>query len=365
MKQLTIIIVFALLFGILSAVDFDFSGQFRTRAAFRNSMTEDDGGSIDNRFQIGLDSEIEEGLNFHAFFEIGDITWGGSGGGLNTNGVNVKTSELYVDYLIKAIGTRVRAGQQYWADHRSLILDDYFSGVILCKEDFAGMKAELGMMKVAENAVFIKDDYNVFMASLQGESPVPFGVLAMGGYLADSNNGNVTIMPYVTMQAGLATLDVTPFFDYQMYPGDNDEIGMGAAVKADADLGTMQLGADVLLAAENGLTSLSPWYQNGLYIYGIGANHDGLNLYWGTPYSYNTDAFVSAVGKIRLPVKENLTAFGAAGMLTDMGWEVNGGLEMNLAQDKMKVSAYGAFGTSTVGAKPTNYAIGTSLVLNF
>ncbi len=365
MKQLTIIIVFALLLGILSAVDFDFSGQFRTRAAFRNNDTEDDGGSIDNRLQLGMDSELEEGLKLHALLEIGNITWGGSGGGLSTSAVNIETSELYVDYLINAIDAKIKVGQQYWADHRSLILDDYFSGVILSKEDFAGMKAELGMMKIQENATFMKDDYNVFMASLQGESPFPFGMLAMGGYLADSNYGNFTLMPYVTMTAGPATLDITPFLDYQVNDIADDEMGMGAAIKADAELNAMQLGADILFASENGLTTLSPWYQNGLYIYGIGANHDGLNLYWGTPYSYNIDAFVSAVGKIRVPVKENMTAFGAAGMLTDMGWEVNGGVEMNLIEDMMKVSAFGAFGTSTEGTKPANYAVGTSLVVNF
>jgi len=236
---------------------------------------------------------------------------------------------------------------------------------MLTKEDFAGMKAELGFVKVAENIHFAVDDQNGFIASLHGESPVPFGVTAIGGYLADSNNGNVTLMPYVTLTAGIATLDITPFFDYQMYPGDNDEIGMGAAFKADAELSGFQVGADVLVAAKNGLSTLSPWYQNGLYLYGIGGNHDGLNLYWDTPYSGNTDTFYSAVGKLRVPVKENLSAFGAGGVLGDMGWEINGGLEYQVIEDVMNLSAFGAYGVGTTGTKPANYAIGTALVVNF
>jgi hypothetical protein len=270
-----------------------------------------------------------------------------------------------VDYLINALDARIKVGQQYWADHRSLVMDDYFSGIVLSKEDFAGMKAELGMMKPEENAVFMKDDYNVFLASLQGESPIPFGILAIGGYYADRNEGNVALLPYLSLTAGPASLDLNPWFDYQMFPGDNDEMGMGAAVKADADLGVMQVGADVLYAAENGLSILSPWYQNGLYIYGIGANHDGVNLYWGAPYSRNIDAFYSAVGKLRVPLKENICAYGAGGMLSDMGWEVNGGIEFKLFEEMMKLTAFGAYATSTEGTKPANYAIGSSLVVNF
>lgn len=365
MKKTLVIVLLGMLVSMLCAVDFDFSGSFRTRAALRNNSAEKDGGEIDSRFQLALDSELADGLMLHAMFEVGDLTWGGPGGGLSTGGVNVETNELYIDYYLPFLDANVRAGQQWWADHRSLILDDYFSGIIVSKENFAGLKAEFGFMKLEENVTFMQDDRNALMVNLQGESPIPFGILALGSYYADQNLGNVTLMPYATLQAGPATLDITPFIDYQMYPGDNDEMGFGAAVKADMDMGSMQLGADVLFATEHGLSVLSPWYQNGLYIYGIGANHDGVNLYWGAPYSGNTDSFVSAVGKLRAPVKENLTAFAAAGVLTDMGWEINGGVEYNVYEDLMKVSVFGAFANGTEGAKPSNYAIGTSLSINF
>jgi hypothetical protein len=365
MKKVLVIVLLGMLLSMLSAVDFDISGTLRTRAALRNNPAEKDGGEIDSRFQLGLDSELAEGLKLHAMFEVGDLTWGGNGGGLSTGGVNVETNELYIDYYVPFLDANIRAGQQWWADHRSLILDDYFSGIVISKENVAGMKAEFGFLKLGENVFNPMGDRNAFMANFQGESPIPFGILALGSYYSNRNEGNVTFMPYATLQAGPATLDITPFIDYQMFPGDNDEMGFGAAVKADMDMGGMQLGADVLFATEHGLSTLSPWYQNGLYIYGIGANHDGVNLYWGTPYSGNADTFVSAVGKLRAPIKENLTAFAAAGMLTDMGWEVNGGVEYNVYEDLMKVSAFGAFANGTEGTKPANYVIGSSLNINF
>lgn len=270
--------------------------------------------------------------------------------------MSVESNEMYIDYYINALDANLKVGQQYWADHRSLILDDYFSGIVLTKEDFAGMKAEFAMMKIVQN---------VFLANLQGESPIPFGMLTLAGYTAGSNNGNFTIMPYLTVTAGPASFDITPFVDYQFKPGDNDEMGMGAAIKADGKLADMEAGVDLLFAAKNGLSSLSPWYQNGLYIYGIGENHDGVNLYWRTPYSGNSKSFVSAVGKLRKPINETLTAYGAAGMLTDMGWEVNAGVEMNMFEDIMKLAAFGAYGGGTEGAKPSNYVLGTSVVVNF
>lgn len=366
MKKVLALLIPIMLISMLSAVDLDFSGEFRTRAAVYNNCMEDAGGHIDNRFRLALDSELYDGLNLHAMVEIGDITFGDSstGGALSANAINIETSELYIDYMIAALDAKIRVGQQYWADHRSLVLDDYFSGVVLSKEDFYGLNAELAMMKIMENNKFAVDDYNVFMANLQSESPFPWGLMMMGGYYADSNNGNITIMPYVTLEAGPATLDITPFMDYQMYPGDNDEMGFGAAVKADMDMGMMQLGADLLLATENGITTLSPWYQNGLYIYGIGAHHDGLNLYWGTPYSHNSDTFISAVGKVRAPMGEKINLFAAAGMVQDLGLELNGGIEYQVIEDIMSLAGYAAFGSHDTN-DVTNYAVGTTLQINY
>ncbi|MDD4310617.1 MAG: hypothetical protein PHO32_09570, partial [Candidatus Cloacimonetes bacterium] len=291
------------------------------------------------------------------------ITWGGNGGGLSTNAVNIETSELYIDYMIAALDAKIRVGQQYWADHRSLVLDDYFSGIMFSKDLAGGFKSEFAFMKILENNKNAVDDYNVFMANMQSETPFPWGVTMMGGYLADSNNGNVTLMPYFSMESGPAKLDITPFMDYQIYPGD-DEMGFGVAAKADLDMDIMQVGGDLLFATENGLTTLSPWYQNGLYIYGIGAHHDGLNLHWNTPYSGNSDSFLSAVGKVRASMVEKTTFFAAAGLVLDHGFEVNGGLEYQVIEDIMSLAGYAALGLHD-SDDTFNYAVGTTLQINF
>jgi hypothetical protein len=366
MKKVISILIPILLISILGAVDFDLSGEFRTRAAMYNDSSEDAGGHIDNRFRLNMDSQLVKGLDIHAMFEVGNITWGdsGTGGGLDTGGINVETDELYIDYLIQALDAKIRVGQQYWADHRGLVLDDFFSGVMLTKEDFMGMKAELGMIKVMEGNPNSVDDYNVFLGSVYGESPMPFGLTVMGGYLADQNVANLSILPYVTLQAGPATVDVTPFFDYQIMPNADDQMGMGVAVKADADLGMLKVGGDVLFAAENGITTLSPWYQNGLYIYGIGSHHDGVNLYWGTPYSMNTDSFISAVANVSAPMGEKMNLFAAAGMVQDHGTEINAGIHYQVVEDMMTLTGYGAYGMHDTN-DVNNYVLGTTLQINF
>ncbi|MDD4310753.1 MAG: hypothetical protein PHO32_10255, partial [Candidatus Cloacimonetes bacterium] len=63
MKRVIILLIPIMLLSILNAMEFDFSGESRTRAAFYNDYNEDAGGHIDNRFRLGLDSELADGLN--------------------------------------------------------------------------------------------------------------------------------------------------------------------------------------------------------------------------------------------------------------------------------------------------------------
>jgi hypothetical protein len=368
-KKLTLFLIPLLLISILGAADFDLSGEFRTRAAMYNDTAEDAGGHIDSRFRLGLDSTIIDGLKIHAMFEVGNILWGdsASGGGLDTGGINVKTDELYIDYLIKALDANVRVGQQYWGDHRGLVLDDFFSGVVLSKETSAGMKAELGLLKVMDTKMNKDGFYDVLMANLEGKLFVPFGLAVMYGNQVDTTDvstGNISILPYITLSAGPATLDIAPFFDYQILSEVDDEMGFGVSAKADVDLGIFAVGGDVLYAGENGITTLSPWYQNGLYLYGIGAHHDGLNLYWDTPYSFNSDNFISAVANIGVPISNKAKVFAAAGSVSELGTEINGGIEFQVIPDTMSLTGYGAYGMHDE-TDVNNYAFGTTLQINF
>ena len=297
-KKVLVLTSTLLLIGILGAIDFKYEGELLTRGAAYNNPYKNDGGDINSRLRMGFDSNITNGLDFRAAFQIGEIYWGenNSGGNVGTNGVNVKTSELYLDYLMQSINTNIKIGLQYWADHRGLVLDDY--------------------------------------------------------------------LPYATIEAGPATIDVNPFLCYQFIDGD-DEIGIGASVKAGIDLTSIQLGADVLFASENALVTYSPYYQNGLFIYGINAIHDGLDLYWDRNlYDHNKDAFISAVGSIRFPVTDKHTLFAAGGWLKDLGMELNGGIESELVKDMLKLYLYGAWGKND-DSDVNNYATGASLQLNF
>lgn len=360
MKKIILILVPVLLMTALYAVDFDISGEFRTRAAIYNDFAENDGGHVDGRFNIGFDSQFHKNLSFRVAAEVGDIVWGNGGGAIGTSEA-VEITELNFNYKIDAIDANIIVGQQYWMDRMALVMDDYFSGIMLQKQIGDGISTEFAWMKGVEGIKTAKDDYDVFMAHAQLNQDNPVGMYLFFGNDSDIDYSNLSLMPYVALEMGIASVDATAFMDMQM--ADDTEMGFGAAVKAKLDMDLFELGLDVLMATEHGLTTISPWYQNGLYIYGIGKHHDGLNLYWGTPYEANAELFTSAVGSLRAPLNENVAAFAAMGYLKDMGFEANAGIEYELIPDLMNMSAYGAFGVHD--NEVNNYILGTSMKLEF
>ncbi len=366
MKKILTFISTLLLISIISAINFDYDADMLTRAAAYNDYyKKKDGGHIDSRLRLGLNSELTEGLNFRLAIEIGEITWGdnATGGNIGTGGINIETSELYLDYYMPAIKSNIKAGLQYLADHRSLVLDHYGAGVILYT-DIEGMKAQAGMLKNLENNRFAHDDYTIFLASLEATSPVVWGFNSYIGYNDRNDDGEISFLPYVTLTAGPATLDLNPFVCYQFIDGP-DKTGFGAAVKAEIDVTPIQVGADILIASEDGLVPYCSYYQNGLFIYGYNIIHDGLNLYWTDElYHNNEETFISAVGSIRFPVTEKHTLFAAGGWLKDLGMELNGGIESQLVKDMLKLYLYGAWGKND-DSDVNNYATGVSLQLNF
>lgn len=363
MKKLILILIPLLLVIGLSAVEFEISGENRTRAALYNDYFEKDGGHVDNRLNLGLDAEMHKNLKFRLAVEIGDTVWGNGGGGIST-GESIHVTEAYLEYLIDAIDAKVSFGQLYWADRMGLVMDDYFSGAMLRKTFGDNLNTEFIWMKVRENNENKQDDSDVLVFHAMMDGNVPLGAYLMVGNYEVPDYQNLSIMPYFSYEKETLSLDATVFIDLQMYKND-DELGLGAALKANMDMNSFELGADLLVATEYGLTTISPWYQNGLYIYGIGQHHDGLDLYWGAPYDGNADLFASIVGNVKVPLQERLSVFGAAGFLTDLGMEVNAGLEVGLIRDLLNMQVYGAFGVRDDDDSTKNYAIGTSLKLEF
>ncbi len=360
MKKLILTLIPMLLVIGLFAVEFDISGENLVRAAIANNQGEDDGGWVDNRFNIGFDSQFHQNLHFRIAAEIGYTVWGNGGGAIST-GENIDITELYLDYFVESFDANISFGQLYWMDKMGLVMDDYFSGVILRKDIGDNLSTEFAWMKASENGRYSKDDHGIFMAHAVMDSDMPIGAYLLYGQDDAADIQNITFMPHIGMEMDAINLDASAFVDMTMN-GDT-EMGFGGAIKATMDVSDFELGADILVATENGLTTISPWYQNGLYIYGIGQHHDGLNLYWNTPYEANADLFASMVAQIKAPVNEKISVFGAAGYLIDLGLEANLGMEYELIPDLFHMAAYGAYGMHD--NETNNYAFGTTLKVEF
>lgn len=361
MKKIVLIMSVLVLIVGLGAIEFDISGESRTRAAFANNWNEDDGAWVDGRVNLFLDSQLHQDLEFHMQAEIGDFIWGNGGASVGIN-ESFHIKEAYIDYSINAIGAKIKFGLMEWADRNSLVLDDSFAGFILSKELGDTFNAELGFMKTYEGWRYGNDDNTAAMLNLTMDGVLPIGLYGFMHYDHVSKDANYTVMPYVALDFEPITLDITAFMDLQKV-GDDTEMGLGGAVRAGMDLGMLEVNADVLMATKHGLSTISPYYMNGLYIYGYGAHHDGLTLYWDTPYEGNADLFMSLVGGVKANITEKFSAFGNAGYLIDTGMEVNAGVEYELIPDLFGIAGYGALGVHDNDTK--NYAIGTTLNLKF
>ncbi len=380
MKKLILIIVPLLLASFLAAIDFEYDGEIRTRGAIYNDQYERDGGHVDSRLRLGMSTQLAASLLLYAQLQLGDVIWGdlssygggktGYGGGIPTS-VSISAYQMYIDYRIRMLDSNLRVGQQYWADNMGLIIDDSFSGVMLNMDSLLGLDANFGWIKAKELNLVNDDDYNYFLMNLRTPHPLPLGVFASYGRDNNRDYSTATLMPFVSLDIDPIQIDANVFAGLHFNDPGDDEVGLGAALKAKVDLGAIGAGADLLFATENGIEVLSPYYQNGLYIYGYGTHHDGLNLYWNDPYSQNTDSVLSLVGKVNTQIIPRLNFFGAAGYLLDAGMEINGGVEVDLIPELLQLSCFGAIGWHEGNEIPskadgaTNYVLGTTLEVKF
>lgn len=364
MKKVILALVPAILISCLTAVTFSYDGVIRTRAALYNDMNESTDGRIDNRLRLGMNSELAPKLNFRTRLQFGNVTWGdaNAGGGINS-AVRITAYELYLDYLIETINTNVRFGQQYWADPMGLIIDGSFSGLIITLNDLIGFKTELGLIKGLEAGNFDNDNI-YFLLNMTTSGRTKLGLFGSVYHMGNTNDKSVTVMPHVDLKIDPVQIKATAFMGAHLNSTEEDQSSFGTAIKAKADLGLFSLGANVLVVTESGIATLFPYYLNGLYIYGYGLYHDGVNLYWNTPYSYNTDTAISAVGSISIPLNAKCNLFGAAGFLKNQGIEVNAGFEHEVVPKKMKIAGYAAVGRHEI-TEVTNFVVGTSVVVPF
>jgi len=307
-----------------SDLDLSYGGEFRTRAIMNNDAFENDGGWFDNRLRFDLAAKLADKLGVTWTTEVGDIQWSDFG----NQAPDLETRELYLDYQMNWMDMKVRLGQQYWYDHRSLVLDDYFSG-ITADMNVAGIPMELGFIKYDEGAVNKLDDAHVAFANFMFKTPVDWGVTAMFGQNHDDHTADIWVIPYFMLNFEPVKLDLTAVINQQMYNedyyADDSAMGIAFAAKAEFDLG-VKLGADFLMVTEDGINTLSSYYVNGLYLFGNQLPYDGVQI--SSDYNWG-ESYMSIVGTAAYPVNEQMEVYGALGMATaddPIGMELNVGM---------------------------------------
>lgn len=161
-----LLLVVALAMPALAAVEFKYGGEFRTRFinndnnlfgevnGLDNSTSTDKNDNqlfIDQRFRMYFTFIASENLRVVSKFEIGDVTWGRSGGRLGASSggntgadaVNVETKNVYVEFNIPQTPVTAFVGIQGINLLSSWIIDDDFSAAVL-RAKFDPVTAKLG-----------------------------------------------------------------------------------------------------------------------------------------------------------------------------------------------------------------------------
>jgi hypothetical protein len=369
MKKIVLILIPLFVFSLLAAnhltplelnngLDLSYGGEFRTRAIMNNDCDENDGGWFDNRMRFDLAAKIGDKIGLAWTTEVGDITWEGFG----NQSPDLETRELYLDYQMNWMDMKVRLGQQYWYDHRSLVLDDYFSG-ITSDLNVAGISTEIGFLKCYEGEKISEnfDDAQVAFANFMFKAPIDWGFTAMFGQDHSSKIADVWLIPYFMLNLDKATLDLTAVIDNQMYNKDfypeESKLGIAFAAKAEFDLG-VKLGADFLMVTEDGVHTLSSYYVNGLYLFGNQLPYDGVQIDSGyngwTDNEGKATGYMSIVGSAAYPINEKMEIMGALGMASasdPIGMEVNVGLNYKIV-DHLTFNPVLAVGQTGEGYEP-------------
>lgn len=333
-----------------------YGGEFRTRAIMNNDLDENDGGWFDNRMRFDIAAKLSETTSVFWGGEVGDIVWSDFG---NIDPA-VETRELYLDYTMNWMDLKLRFGQQYWYDHRALVLDDYFSG-ITADLTLAGIPTELGFLKSYEGEINKLDDSHVAFANFMFKTPIEWGLTAMFGQCHEDKEADIWVIPYFMLNFEPVTLDLTAVVNHKMFPenldGDESELGIAFAAKLEADM-TAKLGLDFLYVTKEGINTLSPYYENGLYLFGNMLPYDGVQVHddiW-MPYGPGADPYMSIVGKVGYPLNEKTDITVAGGMVSKgdpIGMEVNVGVDYRINK-YLSFNPVLAVGQTGEGLEPDN-----------
>ena len=140
-KRLALFLLFAISLPAAAEIKFDISGELRTRGAYVINKDLDNSTSgkvalVDSRLRLWLTPKIRKDLKVVFGIEIGDVSWGeevgsfsddnnlgkSSGGAQGTDGVNIETKHIYMQYK-PAGGMKLRLGLMPFAAPCKMVLD--------------------------------------------------------------------------------------------------------------------------------------------------------------------------------------------------------------------------------------------------
>jgi len=244
------------------------------------------------RLRTKIDIIANESLKAVAYFEVGTITWGkggtsgrGSGGALGTDGVNIETKRLYLDYQVPHTSLQLRMGLEGLAlpslANNNPVLDDDVATIIAnytFTDQFNVVAAWARAVDTEDEAVSnfatSHDKYDVFtiIAGLNFEpvTVVPYITYAAIGQNADihanldgSNDRDVWWLGLSAKSNNLDKLNLA--FDFVW--GWSDDANIETAADRDLPANREQSGFYVLLHGDYKMDTFTPtldlWYSSG------------------------------------------------------------------------------------------------------
>jgi hypothetical protein len=214
MKKLTLLLCLTLLISSAFAGDvkFKMNGNIRNRFALwgnydnANNAVEKDGETrylADSRLRWKFMSNLDERISVVWQVEVGDVTWGGNGGSIGTDGTNVETKHAYLEYMCPMTGMKFRAGLQAWADHRGLVFDDDLAALGIM-HNMNGFDLGLYLGRANDGEDYGYNANELFILTAKKDM---FGADVILNRGMDGDKLNSWVLPYATFKVSDVDID--------------------------------------------------------------------------------------------------------------------------------------------------------------
>ncbi|MBN2461474.1 MAG: hypothetical protein JXB60_07700 [Candidatus Cloacimonetes bacterium] len=348
MKKTIFVLLILTMLAVLSAeTTFSYKGVLRTRMAMYNYIGEDTPtySYIDTRLRMSFIPSFSENLKAVWQLEIGDIDWGElqSGGGVNTDGINVETKHLYLDFVCPKSGFNASIGLLRFEDHNSFVLGADM-GAIMLKKSIGPGAVQIGTAKLLENDYDADDDTDLFFLNYYHKN---FGIENIVRRYNGGDYIDAWLMPYFIYTLDKVIFDIQAMYNYGHYKMDDriarneDVTNGGYAVDFKVKYkSALELGLEfVYVSGDDGedpekttiFNTIAEYNFNGLEIFGRNI-HDGQQIGWiGT--NNGTLGTMNAILTGAYPFTDDMKIKVACGYLNTVekvNDETNRGMEFDL-----------------------------------